>query len=137
MREIKFRAWDKDNGNMYYSDKEEDNGEKPIWWEINKDGIKFGEMEFDQWYDPDDKQMHEHVPNQILMQYTGLKDKSGVEIYEGDIIKLNWETIKMEGYVKQQDNGEWIFYKDKGNFLGIHHNKDKIEVIGNIYEGEK
>jgi len=53
MREIKFRAWDKDLHKMYNK-----------WTVI-----------------PDDDRSH------ILMQYTGLKDKNGKEIYEGDIVK--------------------------------------------------
>ena len=75
------------------------------------------------------------------LQFTGLKDSKrtkefpdGQEIYEGDILKLSYETISMIGYVKQQKDGEWIFYKDEGNFLGVHHNIDKIKVIGNIHE---
>ena len=70
----------------------------------------------------------------LFLQFTGLKDCKGVEIYEGDIISLVYETVRMIGFVKQQDDGEWIFYKNEGNFLGVHHNKEHISVIGNIYE---
>ena len=127
MKDIKFRAWDKDNGIMYYSDKEEDNGEKPIWWEIDTDGIQFGEMEFDQWYDPDDKQMHENIPGQELMQYTGLKDKNDVEIYEGDIIKIG-DDIDTEEIRDIRKLAHLDGYIGRGIY---------VEVIGNIYEDKK
>ena len=116
-REIKFRAW------------------------INYDGFHgemingcqaWGENHID--WNANDELSPTHEST-ILMQYTGLKDKNGVEIYEGDIIpnKTHGNLI-----VEYDDNSAAFYlWKDKQNLLGfpIHFSaKSELEVIGNIYE---
>lgn len=128
MREIKFRVWDN----------------------LKKSFLKDKSVLIHT-----EKPFVQHDQGHIFQQYTGLKDKNGKEIYEGDIVKFdnsesNWKPFGMEPFVGK---AEIIWCSD---FLlcntpqwGLSGSPDKdgyrryygcmygeIEVIGNIFENK-
>lgn len=125
MREIKFRAWNKKEQLMYLSGWESED------WSIYFDGAviekqidNFGGREYEVWRETKDL---------VLMQYTGLKDKNGVEIYEGDYIVWDSEEgASNRGLVYY--NQEDCQFRYKGDSVDYEILNQFSEVIGNIYE---
>lgn len=142
-REIKFRVWDKRYYEMIY-----DGHEKPKLHKEDKEDADFL-YDDDEWWPTWELQalnaiaeMQKKYSDRLyFMQYTGLKDKKGKEIYEGDII--NWEYGKRYpgtvDAVVYQGYGYNPFIKSIGfdmECLGHHllNGTAECEVIGNIYE---
>lgn len=113
MREIRFRAWLVNAQRM-----------------INVEEINFYNKTIN---------FIEDLDNVVLMQYTGLKDKNGVEIYEGDVVQGysvyptagRFESFLMDE-VYYTNRGTWDCYS---YILGGFN--EQVEVIGNIYENKE
>lgn len=119
MREIKFRAWDEEDERMYCDDK------VIVTFRgfLEEVYVRHGNTLFE-------------LIDYKLMQYTGLKDRNGKEIYEGDILDYGYgkfEVIWHKGAFKIRkvsfENGN-LHYLTNCYF-------DELMIIGNIYENSE
>ena len=116
MRELKFRAWDNDFKQMgLVNDAKFVNGRI-----IGAKGVNW------------DSKV-------IVMQFTGLTDKNGKEIYEGDIMKKDYLSIDPNLKIAVFHNGSFGYYpnnrslEDNFKTFSASVNWNSFEVIGNIY----
>jgi uncharacterized phage protein (TIGR01671 family) len=129
MREIKFRAWDKAN-KVYIVPTEKNGGNVINAWVDSESDVS------------------------IIEQFTGLLDKNGKEIYEGDILRISakdkWEEVNYsafevffhdndccDSHIGYQMGRMHNFGAIAGGFCGYQFKPEttaKFEVIGNIHE---
>lgn len=119
MREIKFRAWEPKS--------------KTLTKAFDLEWLKFNT------HVPDDFTKEANFDDDLIFQqFTGLKDKNGTEIYEGDVYCLVEDSVveNIGGYVRTEPEGRLIEVKIPEFYHLTHYEFEagEGEVIGNIYE---
>ena len=117
MREIKFRGYSNGLHTWIYGD---------LQTPIKNNNLPFiRQFDKDEWFSVDENS---------IGQYTGFEDRSGKEIYEGDILIDNFGLKQVVKY--EEEVGTWQTYEinDKSDRYDLYMYNEMCKVIGNIYE---
>lgn len=126
----KFRAWDKHRNEMNYRvmvgncDTDDENWNCPIIWiEEIQDWLHFDDYK-------------------SIMQSTGLKDKNGKEIFDGDILKVTDPygdyDVSIEAVFYNQSQASFSTRDMNGDIYRLYNTlMFEVEVIGNIYQNKE
>ena len=127
MREILFRGKRVENGEWvygYYA--------KSVW-ETGLLSNPIIRTSHQIWYDMDNRhQVYAEIIPETVGEWTGLTDKNGVKIFEGDIVKNSRDVGLL--YYKEKNSAFTVKGWEYGYWLW--HDKEDIEVIGNIYDNK-
>lgn len=127
MRKLKFKVWDKNKRKFIPSD---------VWAIVMTDFGAFGIMTKD-WEDYKEGE-YLYEQSQVPIQYTGMKDKNGEEIYDGHVLSWNSRNPFSRGEYRTASvryvQAQYWCKGSVGVYLAELLANEKCKIAGNIYE---